>query len=103
MKPNNWKRNSIIYIVAFLAVVILFSLLRPGTPQPEEVSLSQIITMSQEGKLQSIEFKSDTMIVTNIDGAKLTTPTGLHDPQNLKALQDMGLDLSPAKLPGGYK
>jgi cell division protease FtsH len=103
MKPNNWKRNSIIYIVAFLAIVILFSLLRPGTPQPEEVSLSQIIAMSQDGKLQSIEFKSDTMLVTTVDGAKLTTPTGLLDPQNLKALEDMGLDLSPAKLPGGYK
>ena len=42
------------------------------------------------------------MVVTTVAGAKLTTPTGALDPQNLKALEDMGLNLGTDKLPGGY-
>ncbi len=94
---SNWKRNSIIYIVVFITAVILFSLLRPGTPQPQEVSLSQIITMSQQGQLKSIEFDTSSLLVTANDGSQLTTQIGTL---NLKDLKDLGLDTD--KLSGGY-
>ncbi len=87
---SNWKRNSIIYIVVFITAVIIFSLLRPGAPQPTDISLSRIITMSQNGEIQSIQFQTDTMLVTATDGKQYTTVIGNL---NAKDLQDMGLVL----------
>ena len=87
---SNWKRNSIIYIVVFITAVIIFSLLRPGSPQPTETSLSDIITMSQKGEIQNIDFQTNTMLVTTTDGKQYTTTIGTLNP---KDLQDMGLVL----------
>jgi cell division protease FtsH len=94
---SNWKRNSVIYIVVFITAIILFSLLRPGTPQPQETSLSQIITMSQQGEVKSIEFDNGSMLVTTTSAAKLTAQIGTLSP---KDLQDLGMDFT--KISGGY-
>ena len=52
---SNWKRNSLIYIVILLAAILLFSFLLPGSNQPQEVPLSQVITMSQNDQISSIQ------------------------------------------------
>jgi len=72
MKPS-WKRNSIIYIVILLAAVLLFSFLMPGSSDPEEVPLSQIITMSQNKEIQKIEIEDAALLVTTTEGLELRT------------------------------
>jgi len=68
---SNWKRNSIIYIVILLAAILLFSFLIPGSNEPEEVPLSQIITMSQSKEIKEIEIDEETLLVTTVDGTEL--------------------------------
>ena len=68
---SNWKRNSLIYITVLVAFVVLFSFLLPGSEQREEVPLSTIITMSQNGEIASIEVDEEKLHVTLLDGTKL--------------------------------
>jgi cell division protease FtsH len=70
MKPS-WKRNSLIYIVILLAAVLLFSFLMPGSNDPEEVPLSQIITMSQNKEIEKIEIEDTSLLVTTTEGIEL--------------------------------
>ncbi|OGO19093.1 MAG: cell division protein FtsH [Chloroflexi bacterium RBG_16_50_11] len=75
---SNWKRNSIIYIVVLLAAVLLFSFLMPGGSQPEEVPLSQIVSMSQNNEIQKISVEGDLLIITTVNG------------QQIKAFKEIG-------------
>jgi len=67
----NWKRNSIIYIVILLAAVLLFSFLMPSGSQPDEVPLSQVISMSQKDEIQKIAVEGDLLTVTTITGLEV--------------------------------
>ena len=68
---SSWKRNSIIYIVILLAAILLFSFLIPGSDEPKEVPLSQIISMSQSKEIKEIEIDEETLLVTTVDGTEL--------------------------------
>jgi cell division protease FtsH len=92
---SNWRRNSLIYIVILLGIVLLFSYLRSGNNEPQETPLSQVITMSQNNEIQKIEFDVDKMLVTTTEGKELSVAIGSLNP---KDLQDLGL-----KLPEGYE
>jgi len=68
---SSWKRNGLIYIVILLAAIILFSTLMPGADKPEEVPLSEIITMSQNQEIAEIEVGEESLLVTAVDGEEL--------------------------------
>ena len=77
---SNWKRNSIIYIVILVAAVLLFSFLMPGGNQPEEVPLSQVVSMSQNNEIQKITVEGDLLTVTTVTGGQVQAfkETSLH-------------------------
>jgi cell division protease FtsH len=85
---SNWKRNSIIYIVVLLAAVLLFSFLMPGGSQPEEVPLSQVISMSQNNEIQKISVEGDLLTVTTVNGQQVQaykeTGSTIYDIKDLK-------------------
>jgi cell division protease FtsH len=93
---SNWKRNSLIYIIILLAAILLFSFLIPGSNEPQEVPLSQVITMSQEGQINKVTIDGENMIVTKADGTEVKAAIG-----NLTIvdLTDLGLVLPS----GGYE
>jgi cell division protease FtsH len=93
---SNWKRNSLIYIIILLAAILLFSFLIPGSSGPEEVQLSQLITMSQNDQITQVTIDGDNMVVTSTDGKQLQAAIG-----NLTIvdLTDLGLVLPS----GGYE
>ena len=68
---SNWKRNSIIYIIILVAFVVLFSVFLPGTEKTEEVPLSDVITMSQNKEIATIEVDGEDLLITKIDGTKV--------------------------------
>jgi cell division protease FtsH len=72
MKPS-WKRNSIIYIIILLAAVLLFAYILPGADKPEEISLSQVITMSQNKQIKEIEVDEEELIITTVEGEEFKT------------------------------
>jgi cell division protease FtsH len=70
---SSWKRNSLIYIVILLAAILLFSFLIPGSNEPEEVPLSQVIAMSQSKEITEIEIDEETLLITTVEGTELRT------------------------------
>jgi len=61
------------------------------TTKPVEVSLSEVITMSQEGQLKSIEVEGDKLIVTKTDGNEIVTYKEAN--ANINDLKGVGLNL----------
>jgi len=70
---TNWKRNGLIYILILLAAILFFYFLMPGSSEPEEVPLSQVIALSQDKEISRIEIDGEMMLVTKIDGTELKT------------------------------
>ncbi len=85
---SNWKRNSIIYIVILLAAVLLFSFLMPSGSQPEEIPLSQVVSMSQNDQIQKITVEGDLLTITTITGQELKAykelDSSIYDIKDLK-------------------
>ncbi|MHB8105301.1 MAG: ATP-dependent zinc metalloprotease FtsH [Dehalococcoidales bacterium] len=96
---SNWKRNSIIYIVVLVAAVLLFSFLMPGGTQPEEVPLSQVVTMSQNNEIQKITVDADLLTITTVTGAQVQafkeTSSTIYDIKDLK-LDNVVVDIKGA-------
>ncbi len=70
MKPN-WKRTALIYLAILVAVVALFSYVIPSAKKPEEIPLSQVITMSQNKEIAEIKVKDDVLTITTVTGEEL--------------------------------
>jgi len=85
---SNWKRNSIIYIIVLVAAVLLFSFLIPGGNQPQEVPLSQVVTMSQNNEIQKIAVEGDLLTITTTTGGQVQaykeTASTIYDIKDLK-------------------
>jgi cell division protease FtsH len=93
---SNWKRNSIIYIVVLVAAVLLFTFLMPSGSSPEEVPLSQVITMSQNDEIQKITVDGDLLTITTVNGTEVQTyketGTSIYDIKDLK-LENVDIDI----------
>jgi len=88
---SNWRRNSLIYIAVLLAGVALFSFLMPTTQQSEEISLSKVIAMSQNGEIAKVVYiEGETLQITTLEGAELEAEVGTL---TLVDLQELGLSL----------
>jgi cell division protease FtsH len=85
---SSWKRNSLIYIVIVVMVILLISMLRPGTSQPEKVTLSRVIEMSKNKEIEKLVVDSETLLVTTVDSKELKTDIGTL---NMVDLKDLGL------------
>jgi cell division protease FtsH len=93
---SNWKRNSIIYIVVLVVAVLLFTFLMPSGSSPEEVPLSQVITMSQNNEIQKITVDGDLLTITTVNGTEVQTyketGTSIYDIKDLK-LENVDIDI----------
>ncbi len=69
----NWKRTIIIYAALILIAVLFSTFILPGEPKPEEKSLSEVISMSQEGKIDSIVINDNQLTVTDNSDKKYVT------------------------------
>jgi len=69
----NIKRSLIIYVVIVLAVIAFFTFSSLGSEKPEEIVFSQLITMSQNGEVDSIIVHEDSLEITDKNGQKYQT------------------------------
>ncbi len=69
----NWKRSLIFYIAIIAAAVILFTVILPSGQEPEEILLSEAITMSQNGEIRKIVIDNETLNITGIDNTEYVT------------------------------
>jgi len=70
----NWKRSIIIYAIIIMAAITFFTIVLPGTgTKPTIIPISDMVTMSQEHAINSIEVNGDTLNITGTDGTKYVT------------------------------
>lgn len=69
----NWKRSAIIYLVIIIAAITFFTMVLPSGEKPREIPLSEAITMSQNGQIDKIVVKDDTINITGTNGNELVT------------------------------
>jgi cell division protease FtsH len=83
----NWKRNGLIYIVIILAIILFSSLyMNDKTSQPQLVSLSQVVQMSQNNGIDKVVVDGQSLLVTTSDGKQLKANIGTLDLVGLKEL-----------------
>ena len=58
---SNWKRNGLIYILILVAFVTFFWYILPGSEESDEIPLSTVITMSQNGEIATIEVDEEKL------------------------------------------
>jgi cell division protease FtsH len=90
-------RNTLIFIAILIAgIAIFWSFTGSRTPEAQEISLSDMITLSQQGQIRSIEVDGDTLNVTKIDGSSVKVtkePTA-----SIGDLKTLGLNLDNPKV-----
>jgi cell division protease FtsH len=65
-------RNTIIFIAILIAAIAIFySLSGNMRPQPTEVSISQVIDMSQQGQIKNIEIDGNNWTITETNGTQV--------------------------------
>ena len=93
---SNFLRTGVIYFVGLVVVVLLISFLMPGRNSPEEVPLSQVITMSQNNEIQKISVDGDLLTITTITGGTVQafkeTGSTIYDVKDLK-LDNVVIDI----------
>ncbi len=86
-------RNTLIFIAILLAAIAVFwSLSQNIRPQPTEVSISDVIAMSEQHQIKSIDIEGDKLTVTKTDSTEVIA---FKEPNAvLTDYKEAGLDLT---------
>lgn len=84
----NWK--SLIYITIIIAGIAFFSQYLFASREPAEISLDEVIAMSQGNEIKELVIDGDMLLVTAVDGTELRAIIGFL---NYVDLQDLDLNL----------
>ncbi len=85
----NWKRSGFLYIVILIGAVAVATLLLSSPQKPEELSVSEVITMSQGNEISHIIEEGAWLTITTIDGTEYKSNIGVLD---YKDLTELGLN-----------
>ncbi len=69
----NWKRTIIVYTTIILIALLFATFILPSDATPQEISLSEAITMSQENRIKSIVIQDNQLIITDDSDMKYIT------------------------------
>ncbi len=85
----NWKRSGFLYIVILAAVIALTTILLSTPQEPEEISLTEFIEMSQGDTVAEINEEGEWLTVITTSDEEIVVNIGAL---NYKDLQDLGLN-----------
>lgn len=67
-------RNTIIFIIILVAgIFIFYTVFNTTKPQPAEVPISEVITLSESSQIKGISIDGDKLTVTKTDGTQIVT------------------------------
>ncbi len=69
---SHWLRNTIIYAVVAIAIILVFYNLTAGS-RGEEKDIATVVQMAQEGRLRSIVVDGDNLTVAPSEGGEFTS------------------------------
>ena len=84
----NWKRSGLLYIVILIGAISVATMLLSTPQKPNEIPLSEVITMSQSNQIDRILEEGSWLTVTEKDGTVVKTKIGILD---YKELVELGL------------
>ncbi|MFC1937152.1 ATP-dependent zinc metalloprotease FtsH [Chloroflexota bacterium] len=87
---TNWKQPILVAAMILITIVAFFSIFMPAAQKPSEVSLDEVVRMSQNGEITELEIDDYELLVTTNDGTKVKT--GIQT-LNFVDLQELGLSL----------
>ncbi|MCL2706636.1 MAG: ATP-dependent zinc metalloprotease FtsH [Dehalococcoidia bacterium] len=71
---TNWKRNTIIYGIIFVAFIVFLTVIfPPQSPKQEKISLSEMIAMVQANEVKAIDVNVNTVSIIGTDGKNYVT------------------------------
>lgn len=86
-------RNILIFVAILIAAIfIYYSVSGNMKPGPQEVPLSEVITLSQKGQIKSIDIDGDKLTVTENDANSTQVITYKESNANLSDLKALGLN-----------
>jgi len=100
MKPR-WRRIGLLYLIVLIGGVALIAyVMGSSSGGIEEIPLSEVVTMSQDGRIDKLLIEGDVLTITTKDGAEFTSYLGMDS-----IFDVTGLDLSSIDyevVPGGF-
>ena len=63
MGNNRWLRNSFVYIMIIIGVIVIFYTLLPGLGGNDDVPFSTVIAMAQNNEIREIDVDGDKLTV----------------------------------------
>ena len=93
-QPQPGNRNSTIMywlIFVFAVALILWVFRSPSAPQPQQIPLSQVVTMSQSGQIKQITVNSQWLNITAQDGTAYKSYAGNIGIYDVKDLNFTGV------------
>ncbi len=84
---SSWRRRGLVYLAILIAGIALVATLVPAASEPDEVPLSEVIAMSQNGEIKEIFVEGDEITVIKMDGTEVKTfkesNTSIYDIEGL--------------------
>src|SRR3990167_2753485 len=93
---KTFMKNLVIAVLIFILLSSLFSVLRAPTDKAEEVTLSQLATQVNDGKVSEISVEGNTLNVVLKEGDKKETAKKESEASLTETLKNYGVD--PEKL-----
>ncbi len=95
----NWKRTTIAYIVMLIASIVIFALIIPNTQeQPEEISQSEMVELSQQHLISRIEIADNRLNITTNENPPrelFTFKETLTSIYQIPGFDETGIDIAP--------
>ena len=70
---NRWMKNSFVYLLIIVAIIAIFFTFFPGRGSGTEVSISEVVSMAQSGRLQTIVVDGNSLSIRARDGQEFSS------------------------------
>ena len=70
---KRWMKNSFVYLLIIVAIIAIFFTFFPGRGSGTEVSISEVVSMAQSGRLQTIVVDGNSLSIRARDGQEFSS------------------------------
>ena len=88
---KRWMKNSFVYLLIIVAIIAIFFTFFPGRGSSTEVSISEVVSMAQSGRLQTIVVDGNSLSIRARDGQEFSSRKE-NGASVLEILRDAGVE-----------
>ena len=99
MGSNRWLRNSFVYLMIIVGVIVIFYTLLPGFGGPSEEPLTTVVAMAKNGDIREIVVDGKKLTVlprgSSTSGTERFTSRIGNDTDVINLLVESGVEVGP--------